>query len=190
MVGPIRCLDLDADVIALLRDRGDLVAPAHVDLGQLADTVDQESLGVILLQVDEGRHLVTRLGQQVEAIDLRVAVEHLADLPDDAFPQHAVGDAEAVPGFERALGEADGAAALADAIHVVEQDDGMPALREPDGERQSDGPAADDDHRVMRRSRARLVGAFAVAELELLAGGGFAHGCPAGVPAAFHALPC
>ena len=70
-------------------------------------------LDVVLLQVHEGRELVAGLGQQVEAVDRLVAQIDLALLPGDALLDHALGDAEAVPDLEAALGLADRAAAEA-----------------------------------------------------------------------------
>ena len=56
--------------------------------GKIRAPLDQVLLDIILLQIDEGRHLVAGLGQQVEVVDFPVAVEQAADLPG-----HALGDA-------------------------------------------------------------------------------------------------
>ena len=89
-------------VVARL-ERRHLVAPAQVDGGKLADAVDQIGLGIELLQVDEGRPLVALLRQQVELVELLLAVKDLADAPHHALVDHALADAEPVPEFERAF---------------------------------------------------------------------------------------
>ena len=97
------------------------------------------------------------LGQEVELVDPLVLQEHLADLPGDAFLDHAVRDPQPVAHFERALGEADRARALADPVVVVEQHDGLPALGEVDGGGKPDRAGPDHDHRVARGRRRVLV---------------------------------
>ena len=86
-----------------------LVAPAQINAGQLLNAIDEIGLGVKLLQIDEGRPLMAFLRQQVELVELGGAVKNLADAPHHALVDHALADAEAIPEFERALGEADGA---------------------------------------------------------------------------------
>jgi len=120
-----------------------------------------------LLQVDEGWPFVAFLGQQIELIELGVAVKDLADAPHHALVDHALADAEPVPEFERALGETDRARALANPVGVVEQHHGLSALREVDCERQAHRSGADHDDRMLGRvrSRAVLIGMAAIAEL-------------------------
>ena len=136
---------------------------------QLLDPVDQIGLGIELLQVDEGRPLVARLRQQVELVEQGVAVKDLADAPDHALVDHALADAEPVPIFQRALGKADRARALADAVGIVEQHDALAALRQVDRERQPDRAGADHDDGMFGRLPvgAVLIGMTAIAELGL-----------------------
>ena len=110
---------------------------------------------------------MARLRQQVELIELRGAVENLADAPHHALVDHALADAEPVPELQRTLREADRARALADAVGIVEQHDVLAALREIDGERQPTGPGADDHDGMFGHGRAGaiLVGMPAIAEL-------------------------
>ena len=77
-------------------------------------------------------------------------------------------DAEPVPEFERALGKADRARPLADPVGIVEQHDGLAALRQIDRERQPDRPGADHHHGMFGRigAGAILVGMAAIAELD------------------------
>ena len=105
------------------------------------------------------------LGQQVEAVDLLVAEEHLADVPRHALVDHAVAAAEPVEDLERALGEADRARAGRQRVVVVEQHDRHAALRQVDRQRQADRPGADHDDRVAHRRRGVLVGRAAVVEV-------------------------
>ena len=126
----------------------DSVAPAQIDAGQFLHAVDQIGFGVILLQVDEGRHLVAVFRQQVELVEHLLAEEDLADLPDHALADHALADPEPVPDLQRSLGKTDRARAFADAVGVVEQHDRLAALREIDRQRQSDRPGAYHHHRI------------------------------------------
>ena len=54
-------------------------------------------LEIILLQVDEGRHAVAGLGQQVELVDLARVEEHLAVLPGDALVEQRAAPRPAGP---------------------------------------------------------------------------------------------
>ena len=135
-------------VVALLQP-DHLVAPAQVDRGKLPYAIDQIGFGIELLQVDEGGPLVPLLRQQIELIKLRGAVKNLADAPHHALVDHALADAEPVPELQRAFGKADRARALADPVGIVEQHDGLAALRQIDRERQPDRPGADHHHRML-----------------------------------------
>jgi hypothetical protein len=67
----------------------DLVAPTQVDRGDLPGTLDERAFQQILLEIDEGRHLVPAFRQQVERIGEIVANEHLAELPGHAHGNEA-----------------------------------------------------------------------------------------------------
>ena len=96
-IGAVRCLDLGGDACFVLADRQHPVLEAKVDQTRKVRTAfDQILLDVILLQVDEGRELVPVFRQQVEIIDLLIAAIDPAELPGDAFFEHAVADAETV----------------------------------------------------------------------------------------------
>ncbi len=77
-------------------------------------------------------------------------------------------NAEPVPEFQRALGEADRARALADPVGIVEQHDGLAALRQIDRERQPDRAGADHHDRILGQVGAGpiLIGMAAIAELD------------------------
>ena len=143
------------------------VSPAQVDGWKLCHTIDEVGLGIELLQVDKSWPLVTLLGQQVELIELGIAVKNLASAPNHALFDHAAADAEPIPIFQRALGEADRARALADAVGVIEQHHGLTALRQVDRQRQPDRPGADHDDGMLGSvgRGAILVGMPAIAEL-------------------------
>ncbi|MGY4300174.1 hypothetical protein ACVWXN_008269 [Bradyrhizobium sp. i1.4.4] len=166
-IGALRRLDRQRDGIVALFKRRHLVAPAQIDLREIADAIDQIGLGVILLEIDEGRPLVTVLGQQVELVKLRLAMEDAADAPHHALLDHAVADAEPIPIFERPLGEADRARAFADPVGIIQKDDALAALGKVDRERQPHRPRADDHHGMLGRTLAGtiLVGMAAIAEL-------------------------
>ena len=97
---PVRTIgrfDRQQHMVVAMFERGHLVAPAQVDGRQLPDAIDQIGLGIELLQVDESRPLVTVFRQQIELIELRLAVKNLADAPHHALVDHALADAEPVP---------------------------------------------------------------------------------------------
>ena len=58
-VRPVGRVDLEPDVIVGRHHGGHAVQPAQLGQLQLVQALDQELLGVVLLQVDEGGHLVT-----------------------------------------------------------------------------------------------------------------------------------
>ena len=116
--------------------------------------VDQRRLDIVLLEVDEGRLLVAGLGQQVEAVERLVAVKDLAGPPGHALLDHRLGQAQPVEDLERALGEADRARALADAVGIVEQHAPAPAGAPDRAPASGRRTRADDDHRVARRAAA------------------------------------
>ena len=80
------------------------------------------------------------------------------------FSRHLLGDAEPVEDLQRALGVADAARALADAVGVVEKHHRHAALREIDRGAEADRAGADDDDRVVRVAPV-LVGRAAIREL-------------------------
>ena len=167
MIAAVRRIDGENGMIVALLQPDNLVAPTQVDLRQLADAIDQKCFGIILLQIDEGRHLVTVFRQQIELIEQLILKKDLADLPDHALFDHALGDAEAIPQFQRALGETDGARALTDPVGIIQHHDGMAALCQIDGERQADRPRPDHHHRMAGgiRRRPALIGVAAIAKL-------------------------
>ena len=160
------CLDRNKNAIVVAVETYHLVAPAQIDLWTLRHAFDQEFLDVVLLQIDEGRHLVPALWEQVELVDLRRALEHLALLPDHALGQHGLCNAEPIENLKRALGEADRTAALANAVSIIQQHGAYAALCKVQGESQPDRPRADDDDRVMLRITSVLIGRAPIAILE------------------------
>ena len=87
-----------------LADALHLVVEAQVDeVGELHRAVDEILLHVVLLQVDEGGHLVARLGQEVETEDFPLAVEHTPDPPGHPLRDHPLPDPETVEDLKRPL---------------------------------------------------------------------------------------
>jgi hypothetical protein len=166
-IGAFGRVDRQRDGIVALLQRRYLVAPAKVDLGQVRDAIDEIGFRVILLEVDEGRPLVAVFRQQIELVELGLAMKDPADAPHHALCDHTVADAEPVPVFQRALREADRARALADAVGIIQQHDALAALREIDRQRQSNRPGAHHHDRVLGGilAGAILIGVTAVAEL-------------------------
>jgi hypothetical protein len=167
MIAPVRRLDGETDMVVALFQSDHLVAPAQIDLRQVPYAIDQKRLGVILLQIDKGRHLVAVVRQQIELIQQIVFEKDLADLPDDSLLDHALANAETIPQLQRPFREANRARAVADPVGVIQHDDRMAALRQIDRQRQPDRPCPDDHDRMARGIRGRpvLVGMAAIAEL-------------------------
>ena len=99
-IGTFRRVDRQTHMVVRGLQAYDLITPAQINPRHLGDALAQEFFGVILLQIDEGRHFVPAFRQEVEAIDELFAEKNPADLPDDPLFHHALGDAEAVPIFE------------------------------------------------------------------------------------------
>src|SRR5262249_31993666 len=140
------------------------IAPARVDAARLQQALYQELLQQILLQVDEGRMLVPGFGQQVEGVQQPVAQVDLAQVPDYTLRQRALGTAQAVEYFQRALREADRAAAFGQRRLFVEQHAVDTVLCEIDRRAQTNWAGADDDHRVFPGSPRSQLRRFSIGE--------------------------
>ncbi len=68
-VRTVRRVDGQRCAIVALLDTGDAIAPAQIDIRQFQRTIDQRLLQIILLKIDEGRHLVAVFRQQIEGIE-------------------------------------------------------------------------------------------------------------------------
>ncbi len=166
IVGPVGRLDRERGMVAMVLDCDNAIAPAQIDFGAIPHPVDQMLLDVILLEINEGRHLVAALRQEVESVELVLALEDAATRPAHPLLQHRLRATQPVEDLQALLREADRPAALADPIGVVEQHGRNAALRQIDRERQADGPGADDHHGMMRRLGGILIGRAAVGVLE------------------------
>ena len=112
-VRAVRRLDRQGGALRVRRDACDAVPPAQLDqAGEFGGALGEVRLDIMLLEIDESRHPMTGLGQQVEAPQLFVAVVKTPDLPGDALVQHARADAQAVEDLQAALRPADRATAL------------------------------------------------------------------------------
>ena len=140
---------LDADAFVL---------EAQIDVRQLLAALIEVLLDIVLLKIDEGRHLVPAFGQQVELVEQLGAVEHLAELPGDALGDGPLADAEPVEDLQRALGVAQAARALAERGLAVDDDTGHAARAEIGRQRQPDRAAADDHDRMPHRPAASWSG--------------------------------
>ena len=123
-------------------------------------------LEIILLEIDEGRHLVPVLGQKIEGVKQLVTLKDFAELPGHALLQAWLGNAKPIEDFERALSIADAARSFADPVGIVEQQYRHAALGEVDGRAQPDRARADDDDGMASGGWTILVRAAAIAELK------------------------
>ena len=167
-------------MIVALVEADDLVAPAQIDLRQFAGAIDEKGFGVILLQIDEGRHLVAVFRQQVEAVEHVIVQEDLADFPHDAFLHHPFADPETVPQFQRTFRETDRARTVADPIGVIQQDDKADLIEKPlplpkpskqDGIRQQLGIDESIHFELVEEAVAAVEQAESKQDLERLRGG-------------------
>ena len=166
LVGAVWGFDGEGGAVGGVGQVGDAGFPAQVDAG-FAAGFDQDFLQVVLLEVDEGGEFVAGFGKEIEGEDLFFTGEDAAGVPGDALGQQGLADAEAGEDFEAALGVADGAAADADGVVVVDQDDRLAPLGEVQCGGEADHAAADDHDGVA----AALVGDGA----EGIAWGGVGH---------------
>ncbi|EGX99581.1 hypothetical protein AZA_38742 [Nitrospirillum viridazoti Y2] len=130
------------------RDAHHPMAPAQVDqAGEVGAARHQQALHLMLGQVDEGRHAVPVLGQQVEGVDLAGPMEQAPHLPGDAPVHYRPGDAQPVENLQRALGPADGAGAHGQPVIVVQHHGRHAPQCQVDGDRQAHRSGAHDDDR-------------------------------------------
>ena len=158
-IGPVRRLERGTDAVRPAIQRDQPVLPSQIDeIREIGAALDQILLDVVLLEIDEGRHLVAGLGQEVEGVDLLVAVEEASDLPGDALIDHPLADAEAVEYFQGALRPANRPAADRDDVVVVDDHRWNAMERQIDGSGQSDRPCTDDQDRRGRPAPPRSSG--------------------------------
>ncbi len=126
--------------------------------------LDAGVLEVVLLQIDERRPPMPRLGQQIEAVELAFVEEHLARLPGYALVDQRLAQPvpqpipNAIHDLERALGPADRAGPVRQARLPVDDDAAVPLAGEVQRRHQPHRPRPDDDDRMMRRLRPTLIG--------------------------------
>jgi hypothetical protein len=84
----------------------------------------EELLEIVLLQVDEGRHLVPALRQQVELVEQLLVMEDLAQLPGHSLGERPLADPEPVQDLQGTLGVAQAPRALAELGLAVDHDAG------------------------------------------------------------------
>ena len=137
------------------------MTPAKLRAGQAANVLDQELLDMVLLQVDERRPTMPRLGEQVELENLLVAKEHPADVPGHALLHQALAAPESIEDLQRSLRPADRARADADGVILVEHQDIDASQRQIDRGGQSHRARAGDDYRPVPR-RGGELGRFTV----------------------------
>ena len=107
-VAAIGGFDLQSDMIAVVRVSDHFVAPAQIDqFGKIRNPINQILLDVILLQIDEGRHFMAGLRQQIKAVNLVIAMKQPAGFPGDALGQHALANTEPVKNLQGAFCPAD-----------------------------------------------------------------------------------
>ena len=166
VVGALGRLDRERGAVVAAFNSDHLVAPADVEIGQLRRALHERMLEIILLEIDEGRHLVPVLGQKIEGVKQLVTLKDFAELPGHALLQAWLGNAKPIEDFERALGIADAARSFADPVGIVEQQYRHAALGEVDGRAQPDRARADDDDGMASGGGTILVRAAAIAELK------------------------
>ena len=165
----------DHAVVALLH-AGDLVLPAQIDIGFPPRLLVQIAFGVVLLQVDEGRAAVAGFGQQVEAPHFLFAEEDLAHVPRHAFVDHALAHAQAVPDFQCALGETDGAGTGRQAEVVVQHHHAYALAGQIECGGQADRAGSHHHDLMARKLAGGLVGVFFIGEFHRLKVD-VSHGC-------------
>src|SRR5438105_2100710 len=78
-----------------------LVAPAELRSRKLPDSLDQECLDIVLLQIDERGSPMTGLGEQVELEELLVAEEDASHAPAHALFDETLCATKTIEDFER-----------------------------------------------------------------------------------------
>src|SRR5207302_836181 len=150
LIAAIRRVDFQQHGALRLAQRDELVLPTYLDqVRELCRARHQVVLDIVLLQVDERRHLVTALRQQVEAVELLVTVVDATHLPRDSLRYHALADAKSVEYLQRALRPTDGTAAGRHPVVVVEHDAAHAMQGKIDRGREPHGSCSYDDYRML-----------------------------------------
>ena len=97
------------------------------------------------------------LGQQIESVDFALVEKHPPDPPVYSPPYQPVGQAQPIEDFQRALRPANRAAAMADRVVIVQEDDRNAAPSQIDRRRQTDGTGANHDDGLYARIRSGLL---------------------------------
>ena len=156
-IGALRRGNRQQHAVGGLLEALHLLLPAQVDQPRPRRRLDAGVLEVVLLQVDEGRPPMPRLGQQVEAVDLALVEEHLARLPGHALVDQRLAQPvpqpipNAIHDLERALGPADRPAAVRQVRLPVDDDAAMALARQVERRHEPHRPRPDDDDGMMRR---------------------------------------
>ena len=167
LIGPIRCIDIQNDMIVHSGHPRHSVAPPNFDrcpisLGR-ANFFNEELFEIGLLQVDKGRVLMPVLGLEIEFENPVLSVKHLADIPHHALVAHPLACTQTVRDFQRAFGEADRTATLPDPFVIVQHQHRCALAPQIKGSGHSDWTTANDYHGVaLRRLRLRRNGCIRV----------------------------
>ena len=101
---------------------------------------------------------MARFRQQIKLIEQVFALKHLANIPAHALFQHGRGTAKPVPNFQCALGKADGARTLPDAVLIIQQYAINTTQYQINRECQAHRAGANDYNWIFNRRGARLIG--------------------------------
>ena len=142
--------------VGVRRDAADLVPPANLERRQRLRALHEALLEVVLLQVDEGRPVMSAFRQQVELVRELAALIDLAHAPAHALARNGLAASQAIEDLQRPLRIADRARAHAHRVVVVEHEHRDPALGQVDRGDQPHRPGADDDHLAMARRPVEL----------------------------------
>ena len=160
-IGTIRRHHLQRHMIRRLRHCLHPVLPPDLDMRpsgpRRLDGIMQEGLEPWLLQVDEGRHRMPTLRQQVEFVQKPVIMEHLAKVPLHALRQHRPRRPQPVANLKRPLGKAQRAAPQPRPLVIVQQQDGNPPQPQIQRKRKPHRPAPNHDHPMAHRRCSALI---------------------------------
>ncbi len=130
--------------VAILRQPGQPVAPAEIDPGQLGEAPEQQLLDLGLVDVDEGREVVTGRARQPDLEQLAPAEIGAPQVPLHATLGDLLPDPQPRPDLERLALHAERLAPLAGVLRVLlQQEDRYSVLGQPAGQGHADRPGTD-----------------------------------------------
>ncbi|AAQ59476.1 hypothetical protein CV_1802 [Chromobacterium violaceum ATCC 12472] len=138
--------DIDNGAARLALNACNAMPPAEFDQARCQAGIDQPLLQIVLLKIDEGRVLVPRLRQIIELEQLPVSVQHLAQMPTDAFFQQLLAQTQPSQYFQTALGKNNRTRSIRNLVILIDHQRAHPPPSQIQSQHQPHQPRTSDDN--------------------------------------------